>query len=240
MLLLVLLPSCVGFHATATPQRSAMRGVSPLRMDLSGGYDPASYDPEQSGLGLAQKDDGRPEGSHSTGYHFMPLATCAKDSSPVVLCIAGAYPGMTAEQLLAPNPLPFAPPGRWNYHVLTGDAAPGGFVALPGSQLLDDHPNAVAVVCTGVSLGLSFSDGNDHEVIAIIDRSDIATVDRAGFSSKDFYALADADGAVHIRWIQDLPAGWRVLGRLLYTQMPYVGRPGGTSGFAEGNDDFEF
>lgn len=63
-----------------------MRGVSPLRMDLSGGYDPASYDPEQSGLGLAQKDDGRPEGSHSTGYHFMPLATCAKDSSPVVLC----------------------------------------------------------------------------------------------------------------------------------------------------------
>ena len=41
------------------------------------------------------------------------------------------------EQLMGPAPVPFSPPGAWNYHMLAGDSAPGGFVALQGSALLD-------------------------------------------------------------------------------------------------------
>ena len=37
-----------------------------------------------------------------------------------------------------------------------------------------------------------------------------------------------------------LPVGGRVLGRLLYTQLPYLKRAGKGGGFAEMDDGFEF
>ena len=42
------------------------------------------------------------------------------------------------------------------------------------------------------------------------------------------------------RWVDELPAGWRVVGRLLYCQLPHVTPKGSAAGFAEMDDDFEF
>jgi len=193
---------------------------------------------EKAGLGLFA--EGRPDGVHGTGFRFMPMSAMSPESAPVLLCIAGAYPGVTVDQFLSPQPLPFAPKGQWNYHRLTGDAAPTGFVVLPGSDLLDAHPNTIAVVCTSESLGLELPDGQVHEVIALIDRGDAAVTDLSQYQNSEFYAFADPEGQVHIRWFQDLPAGWRLLGRLLYTQLPYKKKPGSGGGFAELSDDFEF
>jgi hypothetical protein len=139
--------------------------------------------------------------------------------------------------------LPVAPNGKWNYHVLSGEASTSGFVCLPGSPQLDMNPNVVGVVCQGRSLGLEFADGNDHEVIALIDRGDAATFGLDAFDKDKFYAFADESGAVHIRWMDAVPPGWRILGRMLYTQMPFVKKPGagsGEGGFAEMSDEFEF
>lgn len=154
----------------------------------------------------------------------------------MLVAIAGSFPGLTAAQLLAPQPLPLPAAGQWNYHRLVADALPTGFVAIPGTTLSEAHPNIVAVVCTGTSMGIEFADGSDHEVLALIDRDH----DPSEFSPNDFYAFADADDNVQIRWIKELPAGWRILGRLLYTQLPYVKKPGEGGGFAELSDDFEF
>lgn len=63
---------------------------------------------------------------------------------------------------------------------------------------------------------------------------------QAVFDDKEFYAFADAAGSVHIRWIDALPEGWSILGRVLYTQVPHVVKPGSGGGFAETNDEFEF
>mmetsp|Transcript_11849 Transcript_11849/g.36595 ORF Transcript_11849/g.36595 Transcript_11849/m.36595 type:complete len:152 (+) Transcript_11849:1352-1807(+) len=150
------------------------------------------------------------------------------------------YPGLTAEELLAPQPLPFAEPGRWNYHRLTPEGQPGGFVALPGSDLVLARPNTVAVVCSSTSLGVGIADGQEHECIALIDRSDEAVEDPAELDPRQFYALADDAGKVHIRWVESLPSGWRVLGRLLYTQLPNVKAGKSQGGFAEMDDNFEF
>lgn len=203
-------------------------------------YDASTYDPEIAGVAPQSVDTGRPDGAHGTGSRFMPLTTMAKDSSPAVVCIAGVYPGLTVEQLRAPEPVPFAPPGKWNYHMLTGAAAPGGFVAIPGSQLLDDNPDSVAVVCMSKTLGLEFPDGNEHEVLALIDRSDVAVYNRASFDNQKFYALADPSGTVHIRWMKEVPGDWSIQGRLLFTQMPAVSKPGESGGFAETSDEFDF
>jgi hypothetical protein len=210
---------------------------------LQAGFDEKSYDPMVAGLAVAatvDNDNVRPEGSHSTGYRFMPTSSVERSVSSAILCIAGMYPGLTAAQLQSPSPLPFASAGQWNYHMLTGDAAPGGFVALPGTEQLERCPDTVAVVCSAKSLGLEFPDGQEHEVLALIDRSDAATTDPSAFDSQSFYALADPTDAVHIRWIDPVPADWKVLGRLLYTQMPHVTRPGANKGFAETSDEFEF
>jgi hypothetical protein len=202
--------------------------------------DAATQDSEKTGLSDLSDTD-RPEGSHGTGFRFMPLSTMPKDSAPALVCLAGMFPGLTADDLLRPYPLPVAPNGRWNYHVLNAEASASGFVALPGHWLLDTNPNTVGVVCTGKVLGLEFPDGKDHEVIALINRSDPATESLGAFDPNKFYAFADESGAVHIRWMDAVPEGWRVLGRLLYTQMPMIRKPGASDeGFAELSDDFEF
>ena len=73
-----------------------------------------------------------------------------------------------------------------------------------------------------------------------LEPSDAATTDRTSFDPKAFYALADPQGTVHIRWMEAVPADWKVLGRLTYTLMPHVVKPGAAAGFAEFSDDFEF
>ena len=95
-------------------------------------------------------------------------------------------------------------------------------------------------MCTCASLGLELADRQEHDILAIIDRSDESVFDATHMDSKSFYALADESGAVHIRWIDPLPANWRVVGKLLYAQMPFVKKPGAAGGFAEFSDDFEF
>ena len=50
--------------------------------------------------------------------------------------------------------------------MLAGDSAPGGFVAIPGSPLLDENPDTVAVVCMSRALGIEFPDNQEHEVLA--------------------------------------------------------------------------
>jgi hypothetical protein len=80
----------------------------------------------------------------------------------------------------------------------------------------------------------------EHEVLALIDRGDLATMDRTAYNPQEFYAFADPQGVVHIRWMKDLPDDWTIVGALLYTLMPFVKKPGAGSGFAEFSDDFDF
>lgn len=201
----------------------------PLALRMSQSY-------ETAGIGQSEKASGM----HATGFRFMPISTMRRDEAALLFAIAGAYPGLTAEQLTAPQALPFPDPGKWNYHRLTSDAIPGGFITLPADESVLACPNTVAVVCSSSSLGLEAADGQEHEVVALINRSDKATTDPAEFDERTFYAMADESGAVQIRWIDALPAGWRILGRLIYTQMPFVVKPNETKGFAETSDDFEF
>jgi hypothetical protein len=170
----------------------------------------------------------------------MPMNSLTKEPSPVLISLAGAYPGITAEQLMAPTPLPFPAVGKWNYHRLTEGGCPTGFVVLPGTELLYDCPNTVGVICSSSSLGAQLADGQEHELVALIDRDDEAVHDPGAMDSQKFYAFADPESTIHIRWLPEVPAGWRVVGKLIYTQLPFVPKPGGASGFAETSDDFEF
>jgi len=229
----------VGSHVLAPCARLPATAVrAPVAACMQPTFDPETYDPEKGGIGIAGSP--RPDGSHGTGYRFMPLSSLGLEAAPMLVAIAGVLPGLTGTQLLAPQPLPFPEMGKWNYHRLIADGLPTGFVALPGSELLLTRPNTVAVVCPSPLLGIELADDKEHEVLALIDRGDPAVHDLSELSPQDFYAFADDEDRVHIRWLEALPAGWRVLGRLVYTQLPYVEKPGSKSGFAEMSDDFDF
>jgi len=200
-------------------------------------FDPATYDPEKPGL--TQLGGDRQEGMHSTGFRFLPMASMDKGSSPALLCIAGMYPGLSAEDVKRPVALQIPPPGKWNYHVLTGETC-SSFVTVPGSSLLDHAPNSVVVVANSGSLGVELPDGQEHEVLVVVDRSDPAMEDPNYFDEKAFYVFEDDAGAVQIRWHDAVPEGWSILGKIIYVQMPSVKRPGRGKGFAETDDDFEF
>ena len=131
--------------------------------------------------------------------------------------------------------VPPKPPGE----LADERAVPTGFVVVPGEQKLHSSPNTVAVVCDAGALGIDMQE--QHEVLALIDRSDVAVSgDPLDLEDSAFYAFADESGAVTIRWVEALPAGWRVLGKLLYTILPNFKRIGKKDGFAELDDDFEF
>ena len=51
------------------------------------------------------------------------------------------------------------------------------------------------------AMGIEFADGSDREVLALIDRSH----DSSDFSPQDFYAFADVEGQVQIRWMKVPP-----------------------------------
>lgn len=42
------------------------------------------------------------------------------------------------------------------------------------------------------------------------------------------------------RRCEAVPPGWRVVGKLLFMQLPFVKKGGESSGFAETSDEFEF
>lgn len=227
--------------STAPVAQSAPPRAAVVRMQRD--YNPDTFDPLKAGFGVQMEtvEDGtKPDGAHGTGYRFMPLMSIEPGVAPMLLPIAGFHLGVTADQIVAPQSLPQAEPGRWIYHRLLGDALPTGFVTLQGSEQMIGLQNCVAVVCSSTSLGLELPDGNEHEVVAIIDRDDPAVADPLQFDPQSFYAFADAAGAVHIRWMDALPADWRVMGSLVYTQMPFVKKPGAGGGFAEFDDDFAF
>ena len=83
--------------AALTPQSAYRVPVSRSRAGRI-----VAVDPNQ----VAPAADTKPEGVHGSGFRFMPMVSMQPEPSPALLAIAGAYPGITADQLLSPSALP--------------------------------------------------------------------------------------------------------------------------------------
>ena len=91
--------------------------------------------------------------------------------------------------------------------VITGADEPGGkewkVKGKPYGRalLIDFTPKGGPpdVIARWTGLGLEFPDGNEHEVLALIDRSDLAVSNPVAYDPQKFYALADPSGTIHIR-----------------------------------------
>jgi hypothetical protein len=58
------------------------------------------------------------------------------------------------------------------------------------------------------------------------------------FQTNKFYAFAAPDGSVVMRWFEQVPAGWVLLGRVHYVTLPYTEKTGTfKSGWMEVDED---
>mmetsp|Transcript_10203 Transcript_10203/g.17297 ORF Transcript_10203/g.17297 Transcript_10203/m.17297 type:complete len:167 (+) Transcript_10203:206-706(+) len=166
----------------------------------------------------------------------MPLVQYgSEDSSPRVIQIAGAIPGLTSSEVLAPASTPAAPLGTWVFDFSDPDGPQMGTVAMGPNNAVHLAVDPVVIVSSSSSLGLSLSNNVEAEVLILIDRADTE------FQTEKFYAFADSEGDVSVRWYDELPPGHSILGKVAYVSIPFLSSmEKGASGFAEDDDGFNF
>ena len=173
---------------------------------------------------------------HGSGSRFIPLSqNKPEDISPRMVPVAGMSPSITAEELLAP-PSSAAPPlGMWQFDFSDPDGPQLGTVVLPPSNAIQTAEDPVVMVAESTELGLSLRNDVECEVLIVIDRGDKT------FEDDKFFAFSAPDGSVIVRWFQELPAGYSVLGRVVIVIVPYLeSMMVKSSGFMEDQDDFSF
>ena len=171
-------------------------------------------------------------GGHGDGFKYIPIHQAKElEHFPRIVPIAGVYPELTPQDLMAPCPsLPFRK-GTWTYDFSTPDDTQLGTVALPPSDIMTASIDPVAVISTNIALGIT-NMLVDVEVVVVIDRGNKV------FKSGDFFAFKSPNNEIIIRWSDKVPPGHEVLGKIVLCTIPWVqGMKKRSSGFLEDDED---
>jgi hypothetical protein len=164
-------------------------------------------------------------GLHGEKFKFMPIFKGSKeDHFPRIVQIAGVFPGLSPEDVMAPSSSPAADPGTWMYSFPDPSDPNVGVVAVPGSDVITYSADPVAIISKSSVLGIS---GPDSECVLIIDRGDI------DFYEGDFYAFQTFDNTVQVGWADSMDDFNAVIGRVVTCMMPTNEEDLGSSGFLE-------
>jgi len=170
---------------------------------------------------------------HGTGSRFLSVTQLKGDElMPRIIPIAGVYPGITAQELMAPASNPSASYGRWAYDFSDPEGPQVGTVAYPASALVHACADPVVLIASNDALGIDLAGDHDIEAIVLVDRGD------RFFQATKFYAFAAPDGSVVIRWFDQIPEGWALLGKVHYITLPWTEKTGRyKSGWMEVEED---
>lgn len=170
---------------------------------------------------------------HGTGSRFLSITQLKGDElMPRIVPIAGVYPGITAQELMAPTSSESPSYGRWVYDFSDPEGPQMGTVALPGMALVHACASPVVVIANNDALGIDMMGDHDIEAMVLIDRGD------RYFQPSKFYAFAAPDDSVVIRWFDQVPEGWALLGKVHYVTMPWTAKTGTyKSGWMEVDED---
>ena len=135
----------------------------------------------------------------------------SEEHFPRILQIAGMYPGITPEELMAPSSPAANDAGFWSYFFPDPDDPNIGVVAVPGSDVVTESIDPVAIVCRSTSIGVK---GDDVEGVIVIDRAD------TDFYSGAFYALRTFENKVEIASADSIDDFDSILGKVIICMMP--------------------
>eukprot|EP00565_Helicotheca_tamesis_P008045 CAMPEP_0185728068 /NCGR_PEP_ID=MMETSP1171-20130828/3548_1 /TAXON_ID=374046 /ORGANISM="Helicotheca tamensis, Strain CCMP826" /LENGTH=233 /DNA_ID=CAMNT_0028396733 /DNA_START=116 /DNA_END=817 /DNA_ORIENTATION=+ len=176
---------------------------------------------------------------HGENSCFLPLAQLESDYyAPRIVQIAGAYPGITRQELEAVTSEPAAEIGQWTYDFSDPDGPQLGTVAIEGSNNVACAVDPVVIIAEHPSLGIELPKAvlEPVDLLVLVDRG-VKT-----FAERKFMVLDDGTGQLTIGAYEtkgDLPEGSEIVGRILLTQIPFLPcmQPSKT-GFAEVDNYF--
>lgn len=171
-------------------------------------------------------------GLHGAESRFLSLSQLKrKEFWPRIIPVAGSYPGLTKADLLAPESQASTEPGQFSFDFTDPEGPQLGTVALPGCELVYDCIDPVVVVAENLALGIQLTE--EVETLVLIDRGEVH------FNPRHFYAFEAPDGAVVIRYFNEMPQedGWQILGRVMYVTLPHIASTAKASGFLEEEED---
>lgn len=171
-------------------------------------------------------------GGHGDGFKFIPIHQAKQlENFPRIVPIAGVFPDITPQDLLAPSPTLPVSKGSWTYDFSTPDGPQLGTVALPPSDHMTACVDPVAIISTNAALGIT----NlivDVEVVLVIDRGNKA------FKAETFFAWKSPANEVIIRWSDKMLPGHEIIGKVVMCTVPWVeGMRGKKSGFIEDDEE---
>lgn len=171
-------------------------------------------------------------GRHGEGFRFMPMIKAtSKEHFPRILQIAGVYPELTPEELLAPGPAqPAAPQGSWVYDFSDLTGVQGGKVAIPGSIIITQAVDPVVLITTSTQLGISSP--SEVEMLVVVDRGN------KRFHPDEFFVYRTRENTLKIQWSDRVPEDMEVLGKVVTTAQPWLPsmrKP--STGFAEEDEE---
>lgn len=142
-------------------------------------------------------------------------------SSIKMIQIAGAYPGITAEEITAVQSEPAPELGQWTYDFSDPDGPQLGTVAIQGSQTVAGAEDPIVIIAEHLSIGVTLPKEIEDSVDLIV------LVDRAykNFEERKFLVVNMPSEGVKIAAFatkSEIPAGTEILGQVLLVQIPWL------------------
>lgn len=149
---------------------------------------------------------------------------------PRIIQIAGMYPDITPEELMAPISTPAASPGLWMYDFPDADQPQQGTVAIPGSPAITGCVDPVVMITSNTVLGVQLKE--DVEMLVVVDRGD------RYFTPECFFVFRTPENQLLVQWADKVEPGYEILGRVALCTVPYMRSSAPTdTGFAENDGD---
>jgi len=154
-------------------------------------------------------------GSHGQNFKYLPIHKGSDEEHfPRIMPIAGVYPSITYEQLMAPRSSEASDPGQWAYEFTDPDGPQIGTVALPGSDTITNCIDPVVMISKNTDLGVSVIE--EVEMIVVVDRGDIE------FSKENFYLFQDPNNNLIVQWCDSERPDYQVVGKIVLCCIPWT------------------
>lgn len=170
-------------------------------------------------------------GGHAQNFKFLPLFRGSRSLHfPRIIQIAGVYPEMTPEDLLAPVSSPAASAGLWAYDFPDEDQPQQGTVAIPGSPAITNCVDPVIMITSNAAIGVQLKE--EVEMLVVVDRGN------RYFSPENFFVFRTPENQLLLQWTDSVEPGYEILGKVALCTVPYMksNAPADT-GFAENDGE---
>lgn len=176
---------------------------------------------------------------HGQDACFLPLEQLDQEyRAPRILQIAGMYPGLSKEDIMAVSSEPAAEVGQWSYDFSDPDGPQMGTVAVPGGPVVSLAEDPIVIIADHFELGIPLPEElkDPVDILVVVDRY------LNSFAERKFLVVDVPGQGIRIGGFptkNDLPKGAEILGQVVFVQIPWLPCMKKTkSGFVEEDELF--